>query len=626
MKTTVTDTTREVCDNTLMVFSYFLVHFSRNNRWIERLYKLRGWLAWCHLAALLMAMSSLNALAGPPALTLDVKHQPVSLAESGEYWIDTKNQSTPEQLAKDTALPWKPTRVQGIYDLRPGQAMWIRFTAPPILSDERWLLEIPYPALDRASLYAQNAAGQWIEQRTGDLTPVNQWPTPNRHPLMVLAINTDSPANYLLRIENAQGFSAPIRFVRGTYLLRSEQQVSLFLGFYFGMAFLGCAIGLVGVVWLRDRAYFYYGACSALVGLTLAVMTGVAALHLWPNSANWADRSLVVLGVWTLISILLLNATVVSLAERSRFLNLVVWATAFAGALLTIALGVTDSALRLRLTVPYVLLIPTLVLTINLWAWRHGERFGGWLLLSSMPFAISWAMATMRYAHWIPLSFATEQGGLASMALELPAMLAVLMLRSQHRRENTRRIKGLDRIDPATGLINEQVFIERLTRMIARSERLKHQSAVMLIDIVNTEQTQRDFGRKLADELPLRVAARLLSTAREIDSAARLSERRFGMLVEGPFSADDAATLGPRIVARCLMSHKGMHVDCVAQVRVAYALVPRQACNAQGLLTQLEARLAGASSDDKRAVFMLGETSPSPKRSRPRRNVTPSEA
>ena len=145
--------------------------------------------------------------------------------------------------------------------------------------------------------------------------------------------------------------------------------------------------------------------------------------------------------------------------------------------------------------------------------------------------------------------------------------------------------------------------------MTARSERFKHQSAVMLIDIVNTDQIERDFGRRNAEELPLRVAERLLSTAREIDSAARLSERRFGMLVEGPFDAEDAGALGPRIVARCLMPYKGLHIDCTAQVRVAYALVPHRNTQAQSLLRRLDNRLAhAANTGDKRAVFMLIDT------------------
>ncbi len=245
------------------------------------------------------------------------------------------------------------------------------------------------------------------------------------------------------------------------------------------------------------------------------------------------------------------------------------------------------------------------MLGINLWAWRRGDRFGGWLLLAAAPFALSLALAIGRYLQWLPLSFATEQAALASMALQMPAMLAVLILRSQHRRENTRRIQGLDRVDPSTGLINESVFAERLSRMIARSGRLKHQGAVLMIDLVNSEQIQRDFGRKAAQDLPLRVAERLLSTARDIDSAARLSEHRFSMLVEGPFTAEEAATLGPRIVARCLMPYKGLPVDCVAQVRIAYALVPRQGPTAEIALARLAQKLAAVAPESKRAVFLI---------------------
>jgi hypothetical protein len=50
----------------------------------------------------------------------------------------------------------------------------------------------------------------------------------------------------------------------------------------------------------------------------------------------------------------------------------------------------------------------------------------------------------------------------------------------------------------------------------------------------------------------------------------------------------------------------------VAQVRVAYALVPLHGSNAQGLLAQLEERLASTPADSKRAVFMLNETAPTP--------------
>jgi GGDEF domain-containing protein len=554
--------------------------------------------------ALLLALGS-QAAPARTVLELDPGQQPVALADWGDYWIDPTAQKNVQELAGDTTLPWQPTLARNIYPLQPRQTLWIRFTVPPAPDAERWLLEIPYPALDQASLYTLDRAGIWREQRTGDLTPVNQWPTPHRHPLLEVNFNAEEPTRYMLRLENVQGFSAPIRFVSSGHVLRGEQQVSLFLGVYFGLALLGLVVGLAGMVVLRDRAYLYYAICSALVGLTQAAITGVAALHLWPDSPQWTDRSLVVLGVWMLMALLVLNATIVSLAQRSRPLHRLMWAVVLGGAALSAALLLTDSELRITLVVPYLVLVPLLMLGVNLWAWRRGDRFGGWLLLAAAPFALSLALAIGRYLQWLPLSFVTEQAALASMALQMPAMLAVLILRSQHRRENTRRIQGLDRMDPSTGLINESVFAERLSRMIARSERLRHQGAVLMIDLVNSEQIQRDFGRKAAQDLPLRVAERLLSTARDIDSAARLSEHRFSMLVEGPFSAEEAATLGPRIVARCLMPYQGLPVDCVAQVRVAYALVPRQAPTAEVALARLAQTLAGVSPQSKRAVFMM---------------------
>ena len=569
--------------------------------------------------AVLMLVVALGVTGGNAqartVLALDARVQPISLSDWGDYVIAAKSAMTAAQVATDPSLKWAPTLTNAIYPLDGGQILWIRFTVPPAPDDERWLLEIPYPAMDRASLYTENRAGQWSEQRTGDLTAVSRWPTPHRHPLLAVDFNAETPTRYLLRLENARGFSAPIEFVSSPYLLRSEQQVSLFLGVYFGLALLGCAAGLTGAVLLRDRAYLYFGLCAALIGLTQAAATGAAGLHLWPDSPDWTDRSLVILATGLMMSFLLLNATMVSLAQRSRARNAVMWAVVLAGAVIAVALGLTGSELRPTLFIPYFVVVVLLALAINLWAWRRGDRFGGWLLLSATPMAISSALAIARVLEWIPLSFATEQAIFGSMALQMPAMLLMLLLRSQDRRETAHRIHGLNRLDPATGLINSHVFDERMVRMMARSGRLRHLSAVMLIDIVNSRQIRQEFGSKEADELPLRVAQRLLSTARDIDTAARLSEHRFGMLVEGPFSAEDAASLGPRIVARCLMPFRGEHIDCVAQVRVVYALVPRQGSNAQGLLAQLEACMEAAPLHSKRAVFMLGD-GPRPARRR----------
>ena len=99
------------------------------------------------------------------------------------------------------------------------------------------------------------------------------------------------------------------------------------------------------------------------------------------------------------------------------------------------------------------------------------------------------------------------------------------------------------------------------------------------------------------------MAGRLLSAAREIDSVARLSDRRFGMLVEGPLTPEEAAQAGPRVIARGLMPFKNKPLEWVAQLRVAHALVPPDGTDAQQVLEQMGALLASVPADSKRAVF-----------------------
>jgi two-component system, sensor histidine kinase LadS len=558
------------------------------------------------LAASGMASSSAQART---VLDLDVKQQPVALKDWGDYWIDTSGQLSAAQVFAASANNWQPTQSNTIYPVTAGQALWVRFTVPPAPDAERWYLEVPYPSVNRASLFTLDSAGQWSEQKSGDLVPVSKWPVPHRHPLLPIAVSAEVPSSYLLRLENGHSFGTQLRFISESHLNHSEQRVSLILGIFFGLVGLAAVVSALSGLSLRDPAYGFYAASVTLMGLTQATATGIAGLHLWPNAPAWNDMSTFVLATLELAATLMFISAAVSLPERSARLHRLFIGIALLGLVTAVALAFVPMDVRMQVLMSYIFLPQLLAFSALVWAWRRGDRFAPWLMLGFTPVALAGACITARNLGWIPISFITQHGPQIATAIQLPIMMIVLMLRSQQHRENKRRILGLDRVDPATGLINGHVFAERLMRMMARSERLKQQSAVMLIDIVNSEQIEREYGRKTADELPLRVAERLLSTAREIDSAARLSERRFGMLVEGPFDAEAAGALGPRIVARCLMPYKGLHIDCTAQVRVAYALVPHQSTHAQSLLTRLEDRLAwAATTGDKRAVFMLIDT------------------
>jgi two-component system, sensor histidine kinase LadS len=129
---------------------------------------------------------------------------------------------------------------------------------------------------------------------------------------------------------------------------------------------------------------------------------------------------------------------------------------------------------------------------------------------------------------------------------------------------------------------------------------------VVVLEIANADRIRRDFDRQRADELALSVAGRLLAGAREVDTVARLGEHSFGMLVEGPLGADEAPTVGQRIVARCLMPSHNKPMEWVARLRVAQATVPFEDESGATVIERLNALIDEAPEDSKRAVYTLG--------------------
>ena len=573
-----------------------------------------GWFARCRAAAMLLFLATL-LLAGPATartvLRFDHPQQPAMLHDGGDAWVDDSGTLSAADIVAKGDISWRPTGDNDIYRLDKGQALWIRFTVPPAPTAERWYLEVPYPGVDRVTLYVQNANGEWSSRSAGDNIAISEWPVPHRHPVMPVAVSPTQPRVHLLRIQNGTIFGAPLQFVSDTYMGRTEQGISLMLGIYFGLVVLAVMLAVTGAVTLQDKGYWLYAISAVLMALTQATITGLAGLHLWGDWPWWNNMAPQVLPLFAIASLQIFFAEVVSIRERSRLLYRLLLIGGVASLPLACYLIITPNVMeRLNLIVVYFLAATFAGYGVVIWAALRGDRYAPWLLVGSTPVGIGALFPIARAAGLIPISFWTTHGMQVAIAAELPILLIVLAMRSQHRREHVRRIQGLDRIDPATGLINSAVFHERLVRLIARSQRLKFRSAMLLVDIGNIDQIRRQFDSDSARELTLRVAGRLLSVAREIDTVARLSEHRFGILLEGPLHADEVAEAGPRIVARCLMPFKGRPLEWSAHVRVAQALIPMDGTDPAQLIGRLEMLLASAPADSRRAVFMLSKSMP----------------
>lgn len=561
------------------------------------------------LAAHLAAGLAMLLLAVAPAahadrvVALDPAEGLAALGSAGSSWLDAGGRARLADVMQDT-VPWRATAPGTVYPLREGTALWFRFTLAETRDSERWFLEVPYPAVDRVTLYAADPRGQWTSQAAGDTLPVARWPLPHRHPLLPLQLVAGEPQQFYVRVENPHSFGAPLLFTSERQLVQQEQRTGFILGIYFGLAGLSVLLALLGAAALRDRAFGWYAATVLLMGLAQAALTGVAGLHLWPTLPWWNDIAVMVLPLVASATLLPFFAAVISLQQRSPRLHRLLVKVALLCLLVAAVIPLAPPGWRVRLLVPTVVLSITVGVLVNLWAARRGDRNAGWLLVGMAPVLLGAVFTLARTWGLIPVGFWSSYGMQIGIAIEMPVLLAVLARRSQDRRENFRRIHGLERTDPATGLIQGEVFVERLARLIARSERLKLQSVALLVDIANVEQVRRDFDRRAAEEMPLLVAGRLLSTVRDIDSVARLSEHRFGMIVEGPLAPLEAVGTGSKVVARCLMPYKGKPSGWVAQVRVAQTVVPNGS-DAKQVIERLSAVLATVPADSKRAVFTI---------------------
>lgn len=556
------------------------------------------------LAATVLALSFHAPSQSRTILDLTAPDAPVPLADWGDFRVDRHGDLQADEVV--AAKDWRPTSPDDAYALQPGQALWIRFTVPPAPDFERWYLEIADPSVDRATLFTRNNAGGWSAASAGTRLPVAQWAVPHRRPLLPVSVSAETPSHFLLKIEHHRPLRSLPVFVSDSYVSQRDQRVSLLLGLYFGFAALAAATGLLHAVSQKDSAYAHVAVAVAAMGLAQVAHTGIGGLHLWPLSAWWNDKATTVLTLIAAGAMTWTYAHMVSLAERSRVHFRALAIVALAALPLAVAGAFAPAHCRTWLVGGYAGISAAACLAAVAWAARRGDRHALPLLASTLPVLTGAALFACSEAGWLPGEAWTSEVLQVATALQWPVLLLVLTLRNQERRENRRRVAGLERVDPETGLVNDYEFRARLHRVIARATRMKYRSIVLMVDIVNVPALREEYAEEGMKDLQLRVASRLLSTTRDVDTVARLGAHRFGVLVEGPFPPGEECQLGARIVARCLRPYYRKPNGWMPRIHVAQCSLPLGVDDADGVIRALSLLLSSVPADSRRTVFTLG--------------------
>lgn len=549
------------------------------------------------------AASPWASAAGEVALV--AKGPPIQAAPGSSWWIDPTGQATLESVIARQGGHFQPMEPQVRLPLKPGQALWIQLQVGPAPTQAAWFLRIDQATLDRVTLWSRSgsASSVWSRHEAGDTVPLAQRSVPAPVPVLPLAVQVGESTTHYLRIESREGFAAPMVLQAESDLLLSLQRVGLASGIYLGAATL-LLLGTALAGWrVRDPAYAWYCLYLAATALFVVSGTGFGGMVLWPHADAWNDASTYVFGflaaatwpafLWQLFDMPRRAAAWTRLALVPLILGV--------GAAALTAAGVLQGPGAPLLAVSVTSAVVSLLLLR--WAWRRRDPAVPGLLIAYLPLLCVLPLPIARVSQWIPLLPWARIAMAVAFAWELCVMLLVLARRSQQQVERLRRIAGLDRVDPLTGLDSESVLAQRLEHLVVRVRSAGHSGAVYLLEIANLPELLAEHGPAIEQELLVRLAHRLGRAVGPSDTVARHGDRNFVVLVEGPLRVQRAQSVATRLVANMLRPLPSRFGQLQLRPRLAWMMVPvsRQAGE---LVPRLQHQL-GQAGPSGRTIFTI---------------------
>lgn len=523
------------------------------------------------------AAHALQSAGVPPAIRLSEGEAAVPLEHRSRWWIDATGAFRIDEVeAAAESLPWQLRQPGQQYKID-DKAWWLQFDAQT-QKPGRWFLQVASSGLDRAQLFYRDAAGRWVVQEAGDSVSVAQWPLPGRVPTFELSADTARPVRYWLRVEHARvDLAAPITLQPQGALMAAREREQFMLGAYFGLALLIAFVSIANAAAYRDRTFATYAVYVVTLALGQAAYVGVGAQHLWSSALEWNRVSTFMLPGLSAAAGLWFVRTVTEPARFSRALDLIVWGL-MAAILLAVAL---DTALESRPTFGLQMILVALALVMVAFligaVWLQGDDPEIRLIaLGFLPVLVLAVFPVLRGFNLIPNSPLTRYGVTIGAILEMPILFYALSLRGNRRREAEVRTAALSRNDALTGLAHTRTLLQRLEAALARARSLRHPCALLAVQIANLETIVSEFGQEVVDKVLLVTAAHLRRAVSDIDLAARVGDRDFALLLEGPTSTAAALSRAQQVVASGLRQAEALPKGLVIKYHLAIALLPER--------------------------------------------------
>jgi two-component system, sensor histidine kinase LadS len=501
----------------------------------------------------------------------------LALDDLTEYWLDDDT-TTPITAVVDRASAGLDLFLRSsdrqVHQSQ-GKILWIRFEAHTLDSSTRWFLELNSPLIDDAQLFWQDAKGQWMVLKAGDVVPRNLWPLPTRLPTFALQSTGVEPVQYYLRLQNARfPISLPLTIYRESNWLAQTQTANIMHGAMLGLFILVLSTSILMALALRDTAFASFVLYLITLGMFVLSNSGLTPQYLWPSSPLLADRMnytlaclLAALGPW-LVRLILQPAVRQIATDRT-----IVAVAVFMLALMAVELF-APSQLSYRLLNIGTLTAVALIYTLVVATWRRTDSMARLIAMCFAPVALSILPLIFRNLGWMSNNWSTHYGVQIAACIEMPLLLYALTMRSTRKREGIARAIGLPTHDALTGLPNMRIFLEQMHGSITRAHRFKQSYGLILVDLKNHAWFAKEHGEEIADRATVLCATRLQQLIREVDGICRIDESQFAIAIEGPCSAVYLTKMCARIGAAAHQHTDILPVGANLKLITTCALMP----------------------------------------------------
>lgn len=439
-----------------------------------------GWMATAVLLLTLIPSLSMG--------TLLVEHEPLTL-KNHLHWIKTQQALTIEDVEAFTLSQFNSPLGRDFSDGYRSSHYWFRFTLDfENAKREPWLLEIPFPLLDKVILYQPLQDGKYEASSTGDRLVFSNRPIPV-HRFVFPLKPQNGIATYYLHVLTQDSVQVPVEvWPESQYLAHYSLDLGIQMAF-FGAMLVMIIYNIFIYFSTRDRNYLFYVAFISLMVFFQLGLQGFSHQWLWPNFPWWSNVSIPLFGVASLLCGLLfvrnLLQTKEGLPKFDRVLSIISYSMIFTVPL--ILWGDYDTAIDASLVVTSVFFNMTLI-AIILMVLKQ-DRTAKIVLVAWSIFLTSGTVSMLGIFGILPLEIA------GTHALQIGSMLEVVLLSlALADRIKTLRREKLDMEIMSSDILrvsNEQ--LERSNRMKdAFIATISHEVKTPMNAILGASQLLRD--------------------------------------------------------------------------------------------------------------------------------------